>query len=139
MTTPYYTLYRNTKLGSTLEEAIEDLIEADRITDELKQDILSQFDKSISDALAEKATNTASFKGHCMVFKQPAPTVRNFHLDSVKFKVDGREVEVDFVNIIACEATASKEKTAGGGVKKGGSKDKKKKLAPPKNKKRKNV
>jgi hypothetical protein len=130
----YYTLYRKSFLGQTLDASIEDLIDADRLPEDLRVDIMEQFDKSISDILNDKLNNSISFKGHCKVFKQPAPTVRNFQLDNVKFKIDGREVGVDFVNIVACEAQ-TKEKSATG--KKPA--EKKKKLVPAKSKKRKNM
>lgn len=132
----YYTLYRKSSLGQALDKALDELVDKQLISDELKISVLEQFDESISNALSDKLSNSITFKGHCKVFKQPAPTVRNFYLDNTKFKLDNGEVNVDYVNIVACEAQ-DKTVTKKGGVSGGVDKNKKKKLAPPKGKKRK--
>jgi hypothetical protein len=131
----YYTLYRKASIGTSLLSALNELVDTNRISAELKDDIVQQFDESISTVLTDKLNNSITFKGHCKVFKQPEPAVRNFYLENTKFKIDGTEINVDYVNIVACEAQ-NKEK---GAPLKGTDKNKKKKLAPAKGKKRKTM
>jgi transcription initiation factor TFIIA small subunit len=47
-----YQLYRNTTLGNTLQESLDELIQYGQITPQLAIKVLLQFDKSINTALA---------------------------------------------------------------------------------------
>ena len=48
-----YRLYRNTTIGSCLQDALDDLIDKQLISPELAADVLIQFDKSINAALGK--------------------------------------------------------------------------------------
>ena len=59
---PTYTHYRNSTLGVSLQDSIDELIAESKMSDELKEDVLAQFDKSITDALVTRVKTKASFK-----------------------------------------------------------------------------
>ncbi|KFM59883.1 Transcription initiation factor IIA subunit 2, partial [Stegodyphus mimosarum] len=60
-----YQLYRNTTLGHTLQEALDELIQCGQITHQLALKVLLQFDKVINNALASKIKSRLTFKvGH---------------------------------------------------------------------------
>lgn len=55
-------MYRNTTLGNTLQETLDDFIESGQISTALATKILVQFDKSINTALSSKIKNRLTFK-----------------------------------------------------------------------------
>jgi len=57
-----YQLYRNTTLGNTLQESLDELIQYGQITPQLAYKVLLQFDRSMNKALAEKVKNRLTFK-----------------------------------------------------------------------------
>lgn len=58
----HFTLYRKSPLGITLENAVDELRQMGKISDELKEDIMTQFDKSINEALSTIVKNKVTFK-----------------------------------------------------------------------------
>jgi transcription initiation factor TFIIA small subunit len=56
-----YTLYRNSTIGNELENSLDELQNEGKITNELREDILSQFDKSVTEAL-NTVKSKCSFK-----------------------------------------------------------------------------
>jgi hypothetical protein len=59
---PTYTHYRNATIGVALQDALDELIADGRMSDELKDDVLAQFDKSVIDALVHKLKSKTTFK-----------------------------------------------------------------------------
>lgn len=57
-----YHMYRNTTLGNTLQESLDDFITCGQISNALAAKILMQFDKSINTALSARIKNRLSFK-----------------------------------------------------------------------------
>ncbi|CAL4074110.1 unnamed protein product, partial [Meganyctiphanes norvegica] len=57
-----YQLYRNTTLGNTLQESLDELIQFQQISPSLALRVLLQFDRSINNALANKLRARISFK-----------------------------------------------------------------------------
>lgn len=55
-------MYRNTTLGNTLQESLDDFITCGQISNALATKILMQFDKSINAALSARIKNRLSFK-----------------------------------------------------------------------------
>ncbi|KAI9596100.1 general transcription factor IIA, 2, 12kDa-like protein [Syncephalis fuscata] len=60
----YYEHYRQSTLGNTLTETLDELIEAGHLTPQLAMRVLSQFDKSMAEALGNSVRNRVGFKGH---------------------------------------------------------------------------
>ena len=58
----YYELYRRSTLGVTLLDSLDELITARRIEPQLAMKILSNFDKCMTEVLADKVKSRLSFK-----------------------------------------------------------------------------
>ncbi|KAK1118290.1 transcription initiation factor IIA subunit 2 [Acipenser oxyrinchus oxyrinchus] len=57
-----YQLYRNTTLGNSLQESLDELIQSQQITPQLALQVLLQFDKAINTALAQRVRNRVNFR-----------------------------------------------------------------------------
>ena len=57
-----YHMYRNTTLGHTLQESLDDFEQMGQISKALSAKILMQFDRSINAALSSRIKNRLSFK-----------------------------------------------------------------------------
>ena len=57
-----YTLYRNTTLGNTLQEALDELMQMKLLNDELALKVLKQFDSSVNAALSGRVKTKLNFK-----------------------------------------------------------------------------
>ncbi|KAI8425122.1 hypothetical protein MSG28_006968 [Choristoneura fumiferana] len=57
-----YQLYRNTTIGNTLQESLDELIQYGQITPALAVKVLLQFDKSINQALSNRVKSRLTFK-----------------------------------------------------------------------------
>jgi len=97
-----YQLYRNTTLGHTLQESLDELIQLGQITPQLALKVLLQFDKSINSALSNRVKNKISFKGHLNTYRF-CDNVWTFVLTNVEFKDNTETVTVDKVKIVACD------------------------------------
>ena len=57
-----YELYRRSTIGQTLTDALDELIQSEQITPQLAMRVLSQYDRSMTDALASRIRSRAIFK-----------------------------------------------------------------------------
>ena len=65
-----YQLYRNTTLGNTLQESLDELISLNQISPALALKVLLQFDKAINNALSTRVKHRHNFKVKpCFTFK----------------------------------------------------------------------
>ncbi|RNA09918.1 transcription initiation factor IIA subunit 2 [Brachionus plicatilis] len=58
-----YEVYRNTTLGNTLQECLDEMIQTNQITERLANRVLKEFDKSVNNALATRVKTRYTFKG----------------------------------------------------------------------------
>ncbi|XP_071497520.1 transcription initiation factor IIA subunit 2-like [Diadema setosum] len=98
-------LYRNTVLGNSLQESLDELIQARLITPQLALTVLLKFDRAINDALANRLKNKISFKGHLNTYRF-CDNVWTFVLNDVEFR-NGDFVTVDKVKIVAVDGKIS--------------------------------
>ncbi|XP_013411084.1 transcription initiation factor IIA subunit 2 [Lingula anatina] len=97
-----YQLYRNTTLGNTLQESLDELIQCGQITPQLALKVLLQFDKAINNALATRVKSKLTFKGHLNTYRF-CDNVWTFVLNDVDFREVTEVVKVDKVKIVACD------------------------------------
>ncbi|XP_046856993.1 transcription initiation factor IIA subunit 2-like [Xenia sp. Carnegie-2017] len=102
-----YELYRNTTLGNSLQESLDELIQSQQINPQLALQVLQQFDKAINHALSSQKSR-ASFKGHLKVYRF-CDNVWTFVLNKVEFKDLPETVQVDKVKVVACDGRGSPE------------------------------
>ena len=95
-----YQLYRNTTLGNTLQEALDELMQMKLLNDDIALKVLKQFDSSVNAALSGRVKTKLNFKADkldtyrqvitqlLVVFlsKLFAPDVRLLTLVVVKFR-----------------------------------------------------
>lgn len=101
-----YQLYRNTTLGHTLQESLDELIQMGQISPQLALKVLLQFDKAINNALSTRAKNRISFKGHLNTYRF-CDNVWTFVLNNVDFRDVQELVTVDKVKIVACDGKSA--------------------------------
>ncbi|XP_078578257.1 transcription initiation factor IIA subunit 2-like isoform X1 [Branchiostoma floridae x Branchiostoma japonicum] len=120
-----YQLYRNTTIGNTLQESLDELIQSQQITPQLALQVLLQFDKAINNALATRVRNrlnfkfpllrdeygstvllTMTFQGHLRTYRF-CDNVWTFVLNDMEFRDVADIIKVDKVKIVACDGKAS--------------------------------
>ncbi|XP_015759756.1 PREDICTED: transcription initiation factor IIA subunit 2-like [Acropora digitifera] len=107
-----YQLYRNTTLGNSLQESLDELIQTQQISPQLALQVLLQFDKAINYALSNKVKCKISFKGHLNTYRF-CDNVWTFVLNDVEFREVGEIIKVDKVKVVACDGKASAGDTGG--------------------------
>ncbi|XP_001606238.1 transcription initiation factor IIA subunit 2-like [Nasonia vitripennis] len=100
-----YQLYRNTTLGNTLEETLDDLLAYDQISRGLAVKVLLQFDKAMNQALTTKVKSRLNFKAGNLKTYRFCDNVWTLMLHDVEFRDSQRvdSIHVDKVKIVACE------------------------------------
>ncbi|KAI9658217.1 MAG: Transcription initiation factor IIA small chain (TFIIA 13.5 kDa subunit) [Trizodia sp. TS-e1964] len=97
----YYELYRCSSIGRALTDTLDDLISERRIEPQLAMKILANFDRSISEVLAEKVRTRMSFKGHLDTYRF-CDEVWTFLIKDVNFKLDNQNnIMSDKIKIVS--------------------------------------
>jgi transcription initiation factor TFIIA small subunit len=102
-----YQLYRNTTLGHTLQEALDELMQMQMLSPNLALRVLLQFDKSINSALSTRVRQKVNFKADILNTYRFCDNVWTFMLNGVEFRDLPELTRVDRVKIVACDAKAS--------------------------------
>lgn len=123
-----YQLYRNTTLGHTLQESLDELIQVNiivyssiaqkiiickytiidilqygQITPQLALKVLLQFDKSINQTLATRVKSRLTFKAGKLNTYRFCDNVWTFMLNDVEFREVQEITKIDKVKIVACD------------------------------------
>nr|QBH73594.1 transcription initiation factor IIA gamma chain [Liposcelis bostrychophila] len=98
-----YQLYRNTTLGTTLQESLDELIQYGQITPQLGMKVLLQFDKSINNALSTRVKSRLTFKAGRLNTYRFCDNVWTFFLTDVEFREVQEIAKVDKVKVVACD------------------------------------
>ena len=102
-----YQLYRNTTLGHTLQEALDELMQMQMLSPALALRVLLQFDRSINSALNTRVKNKLNFKAEKLNTYRFCDNVWTFMLNDVEFREVTELGKVDRVKIVACDAKSS--------------------------------
>mmetsp|Transcript_12480 Transcript_12480/g.35053 ORF Transcript_12480/g.35053 Transcript_12480/m.35053 type:complete len:134 (-) Transcript_12480:233-634(-) len=116
-----YEHYREGKLGDALVDALRDLIEEEKISDDLALRILVEFDKSVCEALSKVPTKV-NLKGHLHSYRF-CDNQWQFYLKDVSFKLNPTggstthfpEVKADKVSILCMADNLLNKEVAGTG------------------------
>ncbi|XP_042235678.1 transcription initiation factor IIA subunit 2-like isoform X2 [Homarus americanus] len=98
-----YQLYRNTTLGNTLQESLDELIQFQQISPNLALRVLLQFDRAINTALANKVRTRINFKASKLNTYRFCDNVWTFLMSDVEFKEVQDFAQVDKLKIVACD------------------------------------
>ncbi|ESO09277.1 hypothetical protein HELRODRAFT_73469 [Helobdella robusta] len=101
-----YQLYRNTTLGHTLQESLDELIQVGQITPQLALKVLLQFDKSINQALSNRVNKKITFKADLNTYRF-CDNVWTFVLNNAEFRDGNDNIRVDKVKIVACDGKSN--------------------------------
>nr|CAG4638191.1 EOG090X0L7F [Chydorus sphaericus] len=102
-----YQLYRNTTLGNTLQESLDELIQYGQITPQLALKVLVHFDRTMNQALAQKVKNRLTFKAGKLNTYRFCDNVWTFLLSDVEFRDVQELVKGETVKIVACDGKAA--------------------------------
>lgn len=122
-----YQLYRNTTLGHTLQEALDELMQMQMLSPSLAIRVLLQvklnflwnfaprdeiciyfqFDKSINSALSNRVRQKVNFKADLLNTYRFCDNVWTLMLNNVEFRDLPELTRVDRVKIVACDAKAA--------------------------------
>ncbi|XP_045596550.1 transcription initiation factor IIA subunit 2 isoform X1 [Procambarus clarkii] len=109
-----YQLYRNTTLGNTLQESLDELIQFQQISPNLALRVLLQFDRAINMALANKVRARINFKANKLNTYRFCDNVWTFLMTDVEFKEVQDFAQVDKLKIVACDGRGEKGPGPGG-------------------------
>ncbi|KAI5847448.1 transcription initiation factor-like protein IIA gamma chain [Tricharina praecox] len=106
--TPYYELYRRSSIGMALTDALDDLISEGRIAPQLAMKILTNFDRHVTDVLADKVKANLTFKGSLDTYRF-CDEVWTFLIKNVTFKFQQQggttpSVTTDKIKIVSCNS-----------------------------------
>ncbi|KAL8826509.1 MAG: hypothetical protein Q9170_007370 [Blastenia crenularia] len=94
-----YELYRRSSIGTTLIDSLDELVHLGRIEPQLAMKILQNFDKIVTDVLAEKVKARLTFKGHLDTYRF-CDEVWTFLIKDVSFKLDNQTpIQADKIKI----------------------------------------
>ncbi len=101
-----YQHYRNTTLGISLQDALDEQISTQQITPDLALKVIKQFDRSVSATLSHKAKTKYSFKGTLRVYRY-CDNVWTCVIEGAEFKeTHGHDIiHSSKVKIVACDGT----------------------------------
>ncbi|CAG7725784.1 unnamed protein product [Allacma fusca] len=102
-----YQIYRNTTLGTTLQESLDEMIQYNQITPQLANRIYLQFDRSMSNALANRVKSRVNFKASKLGMYRFCDNVWTWILNDVEFRDVNEIAKVDKVKIVACDGKGS--------------------------------
>lgn len=103
-----YQLYRNTTLGHTLQESLDELVQYGQIPSPLANRVLLQFDKSMNTALSSRVKSRVTFKAEKLDTYRFCDNVWTFLLKDVEFKDNTQELaKVASVKVVACDGKAA--------------------------------
>ena len=101
-----YQLYRNTTLGNSLQESLDELIQTQQISPGLALRVLLEFDKAINHGLSSRVRNRVTFKGDLNTYRF-CDNVWTFVVKNAEFTDCVLKVKVDKVKIVACDGRAA--------------------------------
>lgn len=102
-----YQLYRNTTLGHTLQETLDELMQMQMLSPALALKVLLQFDRSINTALNTRVKTKLTFKAEKLNTYRFCDNVWTFMLNDVEFKEVSELSKIDRVKIVACDAKSA--------------------------------
>jgi len=106
-----YQLYRNTTLGNTLQETLDEFIIMGQISAELAHKVMLQFDRIINHSLATRVKTRMTFKGDSLKTYRFCDNVWTFVLRGVEFREVQEIIHVDKVKIVACDGKSAQRET----------------------------
>jgi transcription initiation factor TFIIA small subunit len=97
-----YQVYRNTTLGTTLQDSLDELMQQQQISPQLKSKVLEEYDRAINNALATRVRNRINFKGQLNTYRF-CDNVWTFVIEDAEFREVIESIKVRKVKVVACD------------------------------------
>lgn len=97
-----YELYRRCSLGLSLTDALDEMIQSQKLNGVMAMRVLHQFDKSISEILSDKIKVKSSLKGHLNLYRY-LDDVWTFIVDHFVIKIDDEVHSTNRIKIVGCK------------------------------------
>lgn len=102
-----YQLYRETTLGQTLQDSLDELLSSGKINNNLAARVMHEFDKAISVALENKVKNRVTIKCNRLRTYRFCDNVWTLLLKDAEFREVQELMRVDWVKIVACDGKSA--------------------------------
>lgn len=102
-----YQVYRETTLGQTLQDTLDELIASGKMGNRMASRVLHEFDKTISLALEQKVKNRLIIKCNRLFTYRFCDNVWTLLLQDVEFREFQELTKVDWVKIVACDGKST--------------------------------
>lgn len=98
-----YQVYRHTTLGQTLQEVLDDYISSGQISSHLAFRIMSQFDKSVHNALKNKVKTLLTFRAANLKSYRFCDNVWTLIFEDTEFRNISEIIKVEKLKVVACD------------------------------------
>ena len=99
-----FEVYRNTTLGRTLQDTLDDLIRVEKLPESLAFRCLAQFDKSIHNAFRNKIKTMLTFRSAHLKTYRFCDNVWTLVFEDAEFRNVQELIKVDKLKIVACDS-----------------------------------
>lgn len=108
MSLNFYTVYRNTTLGKTLQDTLDELIESEKLPEHLAFKCMSQFDKSINNAFKNKIKTMLTFRSAHLKTYRFCDNVWTLVFEDTEFRNVQELIRVEKLKVVACDGRAAR-------------------------------
>lgn len=98
-----YQVYRNTTLGRTLQDALDEIISREKLPEHLAYRCLAQFDRSINNAFRNKIKTMLTFRSQHLKTYRFCDNVWTLVFEDTEFRNVQELIKVDKLKVVACD------------------------------------
>ncbi len=95
-------LYRKCKIGETLKTSLKQLVDENKINDDLSEKILTIFDSVMCEEIPKKQKNKCTIKGNVKTYKH-CDDIWIFTVDNVYLRTETENFQSDKLQVVACD------------------------------------
>lgn len=104
-----YQVYRNTTLGRTLYDALDEIIAREKLPDHLAARCMAQFDKSMNNAFKNKIKTMLTFRSAHLKTYRFCDNVWTLVFEDTEFRNVQELIKVDKLKVVACDGRALRQ------------------------------
>lgn len=98
-----YQVYRNTTLGRTLQDALDEILTREKIPEHLARRCLIEFDESINNAFNKRIKTMLTFRSAHLKTYRFCDNVWTLVFEDTEFRNVQELIKVDKLKIVACD------------------------------------
>eukprot|EP00474_Spongospora_subterranea_P008742 CRZ09200.1 hypothetical protein [Spongospora subterranea] len=97
-----YILYRNSTLGETLKDSLQEMVDSDQIDSDTALKILHEFDRCVNRALREDVDSKVTLSGGLHTYRL-CDNVWTMYIENALVRMDLEAIHCDMLKIVACD------------------------------------